>query len=623
MILQSLNQLYDRLAADERYRLPGAGYSKQDITFEVVLNSDGSLQAINDARVEEVTIDKKGKEKRKQNPLSLSVPGEARASEASLAPGFLWDDTRFVFGWHSDPKKNPERIHECFHAFVERHTKLRAEICSDAFAAVCSFLEKWSPGDAQKQPALLAVGKGRCVFRIIGQQAYVHDDPAVRKWWNEHSPMDSDEKGYCLITGGDEKRDIARLHLGIFGLPGTPYTGAALASFNCDSFTSYGKSKNDNSPVSVAAAFRYGNALNALLDGPRSHRHKIRIADITAVFWTEHEGPVEAIFAEFLEGRVEQEQQTTLEGDGLRQNLETFLKILRQGGGAQVSELGEDPNEKFYILGLSLSQGRLSVRFWHVGSIAQMVDRLKAHYDALRIVRSRENDPEFPPLWMLLDEIVPLKKGRPDRERLPPNLPGEIMMSILNGSDYPLTLLHLLLRRIRTSERVSETRLRNRVSYRRAALLQCLLNRNYRKNMNEALDPKRPEAAYHLGRLFGVYETAQRHAHDWKLNRTIRETMYSSASATPLSVFARLERLFHHHTREKRFPPGSSQTYATIVSEINQQFRGAPIYPATLDLSDQALFSVGYYHQMHFFRSLAEATQTNTDQFDDGERNET
>ena len=44
MILQSLNQLYDRLAADDRYRLPTPGYSKQEITFEILLNADGSLK---------------------------------------------------------------------------------------------------------------------------------------------------------------------------------------------------------------------------------------------------------------------------------------------------------------------------------------------------------------------------------------------------------------------------------------------------------------------------------------------------------------------------------------------------------------------------------------------------
>src|SRR5438128_5161990 len=469
MILQSLNQLYDRLAGDDRYRLPTPGYSKQDITFEIALNPDGSLNAINDARLEEVTIDKTGKEKRRKIPILLSVPGEARPSEASLSPGFLWDDTRFVLGWHSDPKKDPARIRQCFQAFVERHNDLLAEIPSNAFRAVCLFLRQWSPNQVNEYPALLEIGKGRCVFRMIGQRNYVHDDPIVKKWWSEHLPIDSDEKGYCLVTGLHDKQDIGRLHLGVFGLPGTPYTGAALSSFNCDSFTSYGKSKNDNSPVSVSAAFRFGNALNALLDGPQNHRHKIRIGEVTAVFWTEQESAVESLFAEFLGGNFESDSAPSLakQDETLRQNIGTFLKILRQGGGSEVAELGDDPNSKFYILGLSLSQGRLAVRFWHVGSIAQMVDRLKAHYDALRMVRSHETDSEFPPFWMLLRQTAR------ERKDIPPLLSVALMQSVLSGTPYPQAFYNAVLNRIRAD---------HVVNYLRAAIIKAILTRHPNSN---------------------------------------------------------------------------------------------------------------------------------------------
>jgi len=618
MILQSLNQLYDRLAGDSSYRLPTPGYSKQDITFEIVLRPDGTPFDLHDARVEEITTDKKGKVKRKVNPASISVPGEARASEASMVPGFLWDDTRFVLGWHSDSKKDPERIQQCFSAFVERHVKLLPEIPSEAFKIVCSFLQRWTPSQVNDYPQLLEIGKGRCVFRVLGDLGYVHDDPLVRQWWSAHQLIDSDEKGYCLVTGLNVKQDVARLHLGIFGLYGTPYTGAALSSFNCDSFTSYGKEKNNNSPVSTSAVFRYGNALNALLDGPQSHRHKIRVGEVTMVFWTERKTVLESLFAEFVGGDIESDVQSeTIKGDeSLHRNIETFLKILRQGGGTQVAELDVDPDSKFYVLGLTLAKGRLAVRLWHISSISQMVNSLKSHYDALQIVQTYDNDPSFPPVWRLLDEILPIKDGKPDRDQLPPNFTGQVLMSVLTGIDYPLILLHAVIRRIQVTERISESRIRNRVNYIRAAILKAILTRNFKKKMSEALDPDRPEPAYHLGRLFAVYETAQRHAHEWKLERTIRETLYSAASATPLSVLGRLERLFHHHTREKRFPPGSSKPYAVIASEINQKFCGYPIYPAALNLIDQALFSVGYYHQMHLFSSLAKAARANVDQSD-------
>ena len=57
MILQSLNELYSRLAADPAYEIAPPGFSPQKISFRIVLKPDGSLFGIEDAR----TPDEKGK----------------------------------------------------------------------------------------------------------------------------------------------------------------------------------------------------------------------------------------------------------------------------------------------------------------------------------------------------------------------------------------------------------------------------------------------------------------------------------------------------------------------------------------------------------------------------------
>jgi CRISPR-associated protein Csd1 len=135
-------------------------------------------------------------------------------------------------------------------------------------------------------------------------------------------------------------------------------------------------------------------------------------------------------------------------------------------------------------------------------------------------------------------------------------------------------------------------------------------------NIEQAIDETRTEPAYHLGRLFAVYEHAQKNAHDWKLKRTIRETMYSSASSTPLAVFGRLERLHHYHTAKKSHPKGGTRettgSYADMIREIKQHFKGqTPIYPASLNLVDQSLFAVGYYHQMQHFQNILDNSDKN------------
>src|SRR5690606_32123948 len=91
---------------------------------------------------------------------------------------------------------------------------------------------------------------------------------------------------------------------------------------------------------------------------------------------------------------------------------------------------------------------RLSVRYWHTGTLGGLFERLKAHHDALRIVRqfdegSKRPDPEFPPIWMLLRETARENKD------IPPLLGGALMRAILEGTPYPDALAYAVIRRIR------------------------------------------------------------------------------------------------------------------------------------------------------------------------------
>ena len=61
-------------------------------------------------------------------------------------------------------------------------------------------------------------------------------------------------------------------------------TGAKIVSYNCSSFTSYGKEDGENAPVSEKAAHEYACALNYLLSQDLQRTH---IGDATVVFWTD------------------------------------------------------------------------------------------------------------------------------------------------------------------------------------------------------------------------------------------------------------------------------------------------------------------------------------------------
>lgn len=105
------------------------------------------------------------------------------------------------------------------------------------------------------------------------------------------------------------------------------------------------------------------------------------------------------------------------------------------------------------------------------------------------------------------------------------------------------------------------------------------------------LDPNRKEPAYRLGRLFAALEKTQGDALG-KVNATIRDRFYSAASATPGAVFPRLLRTYQHHlAKMERGKVGREIMVREILEPLTS-------FPAHLNLTDQGLFAIGYYHQM-------------------------
>lgn len=104
------------------------------------------------------------------------------------------------------------------------------------------------------------------------------------------------------------------------------------------------------------------------------------------------------------------------------------------------------------------------------------------------------------------------------------------------------------------------------------------------------LDPNRKEPAYLLGRLFAALEKTQKDALG-DVGATIRDRFYSAASATPGAVFPRLLRMYQHHlAKMDRGKVGRE----ILVREILEPLTS---FPAHLNLADQGLFAIGYYHQ--------------------------
>lgn len=604
MILQSLTQLFERIQAEEGnpYGIPTPGYSVQNVTFRIVLNPDGSLADIQDARETITETTKSGKTKTKKIPWQTLLPGEGKPPGQGINPCTLWDNTAYLLGYKKtdkDPaktRKEAARAIETLAATKTHYLAITEGEKNQTLAAIRAFYEHhWKASCASDWEVQLdefaATGFG--VFRVLPSHKDAHEQPEIKAWIakrrSEPATPASVPTGRCLVTGME--MPIARLHdPAIKGVNGAAPGGAKLASFNLDAFESYLKSQSYNAPVSESAVFAYCNALNALLFGPQSHRHRVAIGDVTAIFWTEKSTTTESLFAQVLGGDLEPPTESSTEDQARHRQVESLLNILRRGGGASLAELGDDPNTKFYLLGLSGNVTRLVVRFWHVSTIGQMLENLHDHYLNLTLDRKKDPhpywEPEFPSAQRLLDQTAR------ERKAISPLLGGQLMQSILHRNSYPMTLLQGVLNRLRANDPVD---------YLKAAILKAILIRNFNQTIDMSLNAERTEPAYLLGRLFAALEKTQEDALG-KVNAGIRERFYSSASTTPGSVFPRILRTYQHHLA--KLEGGMKTNRERLIQAIHTPLDG---YPTHLTLEQQGLFAIGYYHQREDFFTKKES----------------
>jgi CRISPR-associated protein Csd1 len=577
MIIQALCEYYDRLRADPHSGVAEPGFAPQNVYFAIELSNQGELLRVIDLR------DREGK---RLVPRRMMLP-EAVKRTVAVLPNFLWDNATYTLGL--DTRGNPDRARQCFEAFAKQTVELCADLDDPGALALLRFLKSWSPEQAAERFDAEELDGANFVFRLAGENAFLHERPALRQAWLGRSGDASVQGTMCLVTG--RLAPPARLHPAIKGVRGAQSSGASLVSFNLDAFESYGKTQNYNAPMSEDAAFAYSTALNHLLR--YENGHKMQLGDVSTVFWTERESPLEHFLAAFMGDALPQDESAE-EGSDVR-SVRDFLDAVRQG---RMPDAVDDPEMRFYILGLAPNAARLSVRFWHVDSVAGFLDKLGAHFRALEIVRQFDGDREYPPMWLLLRTIAAQGK----EENIPAPLTAGLMRAVLTGANYPSALLSALLMRIRTDKNVS---------YVRAALLKACLVRNHNMEVTVALDRERKDEGYLLGRLFAVLEKAQEEALPGT-NATIKDRYLGAASATPARVFLVLLKGAANHIAKLR-KSGEQQNRARSFDIMIQEIiDGLSDFSPTLSTQQQGFFVIGYYHQRKDLFTKREKLETAT-----------
>ena len=110
------------------------------------------------------------------------------------------------------------------------------------------------------------------------------------------------------------------------------------------------------------------------------------------------------------------------------------------------------------------------------------------------------------------------------------------------------------------------------------------------------LNTETDHPAYLLGRLFSLLENVQTTSAGGSLNTTVKDQYLNSMCSTPALVLAHLLKLKESHMKKlKRDKPGLAVRLEKQIVEIMGKLE-VPI-PRQLDLEEQAVFMLGYYHQ--------------------------
>lgn len=576
-------------------------YYKQAIDFEILLALDGTVTAIQDLRKPiEGT-------KRYITP-ELLLP-EQRGNTTVIYSYLIEHRREYIFGLEREKGKNSFKTipgkagkkskHD---TFCERNLPFFEEIDSDICKAYCNFIRTWNPDLQTENEILLQMGanfdNARFCFGLDGSpEIMLHEDPRVKENYQALLLEEQKEKqatqqtGFCSILG--EHLPICEMHDKLKGIG----SQAKLVSFGKDqtdrnAFYSYGKSLGYNCNISEKAMKQYTAALNFLLADNGHHKN---FGDMVVVYFAmKQNDAAECDAFSLLFGDFASDQKETVDQE-TEKDLNQVYNYAKTGVLKDLS--GMDPDSIFYVAGLTANSSRICTKFVVRNRFGVILEHVAAHQKDIRILEKQKPVSMY---WIQKQLVSPKSKDA----KVPPPLIAGLFASILNGTRYPDALLATVIARVKTD--TDETQ-QKKVNHIRAGLIKGCLNRKAKKEeITMSLNLDNTNQAYLCGRLFAVLEKIQQDASGGNLNRTIKDSYFSSACSKPATVFPKLIQLSQNHLKKVEYVLFYQKLCGDIIDQLEDAF------PSTLSLDEQGKFIIGYYQQNKALYAKKEKQQETT-----------
>lgn len=597
MLIRSLCDYYDIQSA--RGEAASDIMSEQPVHWMVMLTPDGRVADIIDKRIEESVPQKNGKVKIVKKPIVVPLP--KRTQKTGIDANIIEHRPLYIFGLNYDakigltPDDKTGKARKSHEAFVKKNLEFFDGIDSEIARAYVNFIKNWVPENETENEQLKKLGKeyqgSYYIFALDGSpECKLHKDKAVLAKYEEimakaaaETAESDDGIMMCPIEG--ERLRAARIHDKIKGIKGGNSVGAVLVNFNSSAFESYGKSQSMNSGISEKAMKKYTSSLNKLLADPMHH---IYSDDMTVVFFAmKHDDKAECdLFSDYLNSsNAVTEDSTKADVKAVSENI--YHK--GQTGNAQALDDDVDNGVDFFVAGFTPNGSRICQKFMVRNKFGKIIDNVKQHQQDVAICGSNGEIP----LWRINKELVSPNSAN----AISPALQSDIFQAILNGTNYPYTLLETVVRRVCTD---SDTDSNNKIKINevRAGLIKAFINRKARLNGDKeeitmSLDKENKNPAYLCGRLFAVLEKIQLEATDVKLNRTIKDAYFSSASSRPALIMPRLIDLSNYHLRKLK--EGRAIDFSKLINEIMGKIKDS--LPTNLSIMEKGKFQLGYFQQ--------------------------
>ena len=558
--------------ADERPCQPPPLYASTPVAAIVMLDARGrpvSPQPV--SRIDVSTA-------RGRRGLEMIAPEVQRAY--GIKPLLLADNSEYTFGRARDPEKQ-DRVDRAHAAYIDLLGRCAVATGEPAVLAVKRFYELGGAGQLDLGEAWNDALK--VTFEVLlddGTRVRPIDLPAVQAFWLAVNMPGADGTDQCLVCG-ESKPVLDRLQAKVKGIRGGQTSGTSIVSANAAAFESYGLSASRTAPTCRECAESFTRGLNDLLSAENTH---LVVGNATFVFWTREDAGFD--LASFLH-----------QPDPA--DVRTLLESARKGRRASLRS-----EAAFYALALSASGGRAVVRDWIDTTVGRVESHVARWFRLQRVADPRDGDSgEVRPLSLFQLVASTVRAGAATDAAV--TTPRALFRAALSGAPIPLEVAYQAVRRCRAERGVTRPR---------AALIKLvLLSRERglpREDYMVALETEHPSPAYQCGRLLAVIEEVQRAALPGA-KATIVDRYYGAASSTPAVVFGALLRGAQPHlTRLERDGPGA---YVNLQRRLEEVMSRIGEWPTTLALREQALFSLGYYHQRAHDRAQAISRRASRD----------